>query len=318
MTSHSQVAHIWAQGNVASRKGANVFFERNTIYSYGYHFPMGVLLQTEKGRFAALNSSSYSVSTSKQQGYVRNAVNHLERVYLPTHLIKLLSNIGDEFLPTKKMLEAPLHQWLSESAINAATSAAKRRKPDLIAGDIRGALSHFESARRLMWFYGMKLSAKTESLATALQEDFNSVATKHANQLLAEKRKQDKARKVFEAERMVKALEAKPLWLNGDDTYSIQSLMRTIPAMLRVKEDIIETSHGAQFPVDHAKRAFMFIRNLHDKAVAWHRTDDTGQAMTIGHFRIDKIDEQGNVTAGCHFVEWQYIEHVARILKIYP
>lgn len=70
---NDQVAHLWANKSRQQAKGSNVFFEGNTIYSYGHHFPMarlykGVVLYT---------TGSYSVTTAKHLSIVRRACSHL-------------------------------------------------------------------------------------------------------------------------------------------------------------------------------------------------------------------------------------------------
>ena len=47
-----------------------MFIEGDTLYSYGYHFP---LAKRVEGGFW-VNPDRYSVTTSKQQGMVRGAI----------------------------------------------------------------------------------------------------------------------------------------------------------------------------------------------------------------------------------------------------
>lgn len=57
----------------------NVFTDRDTIYSYGDHFPMGKRMDDGS---LVINESKYSVTTSKHQGQLRR---HLEKSgYEPT------------------------------------------------------------------------------------------------------------------------------------------------------------------------------------------------------------------------------------------
>lgn len=71
-------------------KSLNVFAGRerghNAIFSYGYHFPMAVLMPADDGPrgWWLVNGDTYSVSTSRHQGDVRSA---LKRTGLPTVII---------------------------------------------------------------------------------------------------------------------------------------------------------------------------------------------------------------------------------------
>ncbi|WNM66451.1 hypothetical protein SEA_CULVER_185 [Gordonia phage Culver] len=62
----------------------NVFSDGDVIYSYGRHFPMGILIRDGEGsiRHAVLNGDTYSVSTTRHQGEVRAALGRAEIQYV--------------------------------------------------------------------------------------------------------------------------------------------------------------------------------------------------------------------------------------------
>lgn len=64
-----QVMEAFVNG---ARKGkaASVFIEGDAIYSYGYHFPLAV--RTANGFL--VNKDKYSVTTSKQQTFLKQAL----------------------------------------------------------------------------------------------------------------------------------------------------------------------------------------------------------------------------------------------------
>jgi hypothetical protein len=68
---NKQIIAKFVQG---ATKGKNslksMFIEGDTLYSYGYHFP---LAKRKEGGFW-VNPDKYSVTTSKQQGMVRGAI----------------------------------------------------------------------------------------------------------------------------------------------------------------------------------------------------------------------------------------------------
>lgn len=76
---HMEVCHLWASGNKADAKGFNIYFEGQEIYSYGSHFMLGFRMGPS---LFFLNSSGYSISTSKHKNYVRRAA-HGEIFYVP-------------------------------------------------------------------------------------------------------------------------------------------------------------------------------------------------------------------------------------------
>lgn len=72
---NSMVAHLWAHEQEESALGSNFFFEGTSIYSYGHHFEVGRIVKNKQGKKAYLiNEDYYSVTTSKHQCYVRNAI----------------------------------------------------------------------------------------------------------------------------------------------------------------------------------------------------------------------------------------------------
>lgn len=76
---HMEVCHLWASGNKADAKGFNIYFEGREIFSYGSHFLLGFRMGPS---LFFLNSSGYSVSTSKHKTYVWRAA-HGEIFHVP-------------------------------------------------------------------------------------------------------------------------------------------------------------------------------------------------------------------------------------------
>lgn len=78
---HSEVCHAYALYLTGERtndkgKGARIFYEGNTIYSYGYHFPVACKV----GDKVFYTKREYSISTSKHKGYIWSAIRHLNLI----------------------------------------------------------------------------------------------------------------------------------------------------------------------------------------------------------------------------------------------
>lgn len=71
---NSKLAHNWANKIKDSGKGSNMFFEGDTIYSYGYHFPISKFITIDENTFIAFNDNNYSNSTAKHKNHVRRAI----------------------------------------------------------------------------------------------------------------------------------------------------------------------------------------------------------------------------------------------------
>ena len=68
---HRDIAEQFAKGSKKA-KGSRIFIDEDTIYSYGYHFPIAV---RHEG-IILFNSKNYSNSTSTHKSHVRRALEH--------------------------------------------------------------------------------------------------------------------------------------------------------------------------------------------------------------------------------------------------
>lgn len=79
MPSHQEICYLWASGNKSHAKGYAIEFEGREIYSWGRHYLLGFKMSAAT---FLLNSTRYSVSTSKHQTYARRAT-HGRTFYVP-------------------------------------------------------------------------------------------------------------------------------------------------------------------------------------------------------------------------------------------
>jgi len=326
----AQVIHIWANKSqpTARTSSGNVFFnsgltgdEAATLYSYGTHYPMGHHLNG----VTLINSESNSVTTNKHMGWVRDAVRHLNTIFVPTDIIKhVIANAhhdlawfnGDKkaFKGAQARLADKVAEWVSGELVQAAKRAASRRKPELVARDIDDGLHSYGQGENLLEYFGLKMPAKAAALADTLRNDAAAVVAQNAKAiaLAKEKARREAAKRL--KQQIADAHEVLPAWLRGEDTsYLTREKLRYLPDIwLQVVGDDVVTSHGAVFPVEHARKAFPFIRAVKERGAEY------GATIRLGHFTVDSITANGDVKAGCHFVKWAAIEHAARILNIFP
>lgn len=71
---NSTLSHNWANKIKPTGKGSSMFYEGDTIYSYGYHFPIAKFITIDENTFIAFNENGYSNSTSKHQSHVRRSI----------------------------------------------------------------------------------------------------------------------------------------------------------------------------------------------------------------------------------------------------
>jgi len=100
-------------------------------------------------------------------------------------------------------------------------------------------------------------------------------------------------------------------WLRGETArlpYSYSDKVYLRIKTIRPGERIVETSLGAEFPLSHARTILAMVRR-------GQPYEHDGHTLHAGVFRVDKIDAEGNVTAGCHYVERAEIDRFALVLE---
>jgi hypothetical protein len=71
---NTALAQAWANQSQPEGKGNSMFFVNENVYSYGYHYVAGTILEAKGGqKVAIVNGTSYSVSTAKHVGEVMSA-----------------------------------------------------------------------------------------------------------------------------------------------------------------------------------------------------------------------------------------------------
>lgn len=130
----------------------------------------------------------------------------------------------------------------------------------------------------------------------------------------------ERERRRLEAERKLE--EARQAWRSGERTAYYGRLSDPEGgALLRIKGDPanpeeaeLETSHGAAVPLSHAIRAFRFVKLIRERGEGWQRN---GRLVRVGHYTVDAIEPDGSFRAGCHRINWQEVERVAKLAGVF-
>jgi hypothetical protein len=277
------VAHLWANKaqDSARESGGRFYFVGDTIYSYGSHFPIARHV-TRKDRTAVLfTTRSYSATTAGHKCMVEGACRHLT-----------VFHVADLYGDHRKQVADYRKRFMG---LVGTYAKSRQRKPDIL-DELRELVSE---ANQYAEFFGLRARL-------SLPDDLSGMV---AECQAIEKR--EKARRQREqAKRAREEQERIRQWVDGETDYcpSNDQAIR-----LRVKGDELQTSKGAQVPFDHAVKAFRVIQRLRAKGESYQRN---GHTIHLGHFALDAIDGQGNVTAGCHNVAWDEIERVATLAGV--
>jgi hypothetical protein len=292
-----EIPHLWAhrtQDDARNRQG-NLYFNGDTIYSYGSHFPIARHIFNKAGDRAVLfTTASYSVTTSGHCSAVHSAIPSETRVFHVPEVYPDTSTVKEAHERNLKHYAETADEHVSKCA--RARSSFNKEWHHKQAEEIRK-----EALAYCRFFHLPKPTIKAiPALDSKLLEKIRHLEAQRA----AEKAEQTKRER---AEAIARQQELITKWRTGQ--YS--GCLYDVPAMLRIDGDEVLTSRGVRFPVSHAKRALDFVRKIRASGEAYVRN---GKTIHLGLYAIDRIEPDGTVKAGCHVVSWQEIERIAPLL----
>lgn len=323
MASHKEVAHRWAQDDASARtlSGFNMFYERapaysayfaegsdvNRIYSHGRHYVAASFVTTKAGeRVVLVNSYRYSMTTGRHLSYIRSAIPSRYPVFEvpfpdPSHK----PGGSDNFHADN------LQHFVKEAGERYAKGMRARVYKDQL---LREGEALLNEAERYAKAFGVKWKrpSSLDAVAGALAKEAAKRAKAEAK---ARAEREEAARVRMEAQREQDA-EAFGLWMRGAKNVRCPQSYRSDDqgnAYVRRMQyddgtDELQTSQGASVPWDHAVKAFRFIALCVARGETWQRN---GRQVRVGHYQIDRIEPNGDMTAGCHRFAWDAMRELA-------
>jgi hypothetical protein len=268
--------HVYFQFTQNTGRCGNVFFDGNTLYSYGRHFELAKLVNGT----LFVNTQSYSNSTSKHQNYCLRSINN-DRVNKVVRL-DFGRGVFDPYSISN------IHYIKANWYKNASRGKGFK--------DLAQIEYHFKQLQIL----------ETEGLIKIdlSRFDFNLI---EALDLLKERRaKQLEINRASEARREARreaqkryqqATEGEKLaaWLKGETSTTFYALDKVY---LRVRANSIETTKGARVPLRDGLRLLEKIRA---------GVDVTGEK--IASYQVTRVTLD-HVQIGCHKIEFSTINEL--------
>lgn len=307
-----EIAHLWAhqtQSDARNKQG-NFYFEGPVIFSYESHFPIAAFVPGG-GRYRGvkaivINNDRWSVTTSKHQSLVRRAIPQ----EIPTF------DIGD-YVPWDVAYWGRYHKEILKQYHERITSwtetAGKCRSARIFADSMSNVERTIAEGRRYVEFFALK--SKVGKLGV-----FEDLLESSQAEVRAKIREMDEREKAAAAERWRKlkklALKGIECWRRWEEVpveirSATNGYLRSLTHgdLLRVHptDGNIYTSRGVNFPIAHGALALKVIDKVRESGVEWV---PNGKTIHLGHYQVDKIEPNGNVKAGCHYVEWEEIERI--------
>jgi hypothetical protein len=295
---NSELSHIWANQTQSHGKGSNMFFENETIYSYGYHFIIAKYVTNKDGQKCIfLNKRSYSNSTNKQQSLVFRSIPENVTFYRVVSF--------DDVQGTRAHKDNLIHYINEAEKLQQLTIKANKLKMGYLNQlesqiDIFNKYVSFFGLNDLEQFtsdslYGLSLKERYETLVKWAKEYTNSEELKKwqikdkEKQRLAEIKTQQEAKEKIELFRQFK----------------ISSIYANLGHyLLRYNKDtqMIETSGGVKMS------GLIFIK-------AYNRliNNELIKGQHVGDYVFNGIENE-IVSVGCHKIPMTEIKNVIQYL----
>ncbi len=293
LDNHWDVCHTWANRKQSDGYCGNMFFDDDTIYSYGRHFPIARWISDD---IVLFTSRTYSRTTSGHISMVRSALaGHVERIYCQdvsrtctTGHLTNLEIMYEELLPYPGKIKR------------------SRQNKAWIAGEYNGKLSNFRAYVDIFRIKS-KLPAMLKRVYNAEPEtisaELEAIETKRIAKEKAKRFKQQaKIRKLYIA------------WQAGGTLpgYSYFDIVggQLNKVLLRIHNERIETSKGANITIQQGRVLWPYI---HKSFIG--KCKINLPAVKVNGYAVNEID-RGNITIGCHKIEYPEMLGIAKQLKL--
>jgi len=167
------------------------------------------------------------------------------------------------------------------------------------------------------------LQPTLSNYASEIEAELNPLVEARNAAFEANRRKEEEERARVAA---MTSSELVAAWMAGTvSDYAVRYLqypvLRAVGAQVEgctVIGGTLETSKGATVPLRHAFRVFQFVAACRARGHTWNPgVKAMGvNRLRVGHFEVDRIDAEGNFTAGCHDIRWQEVAALADALGV--
>lgn len=291
----AEVAHLFANQSQDYATNYTVKFEGKRFYSYSTE--IAAFRTNSRGEECVfIDVQSFSNTTSGHQSSVIRACSHLTRFeyesgrhYYKNYSLVAPSNVDVDFI----------YNYYIDKATELQSKSNRARKYKV--GLLDQAKRYLVKANQLIDFFDATHLERLD------EDQFNELLTKLATEheeLLRKEKEEEAIRLAMELEYYKSDFHD---WLSGSRVTFPRCYNTNI--YLRVKDDMVETSRGATFPVSSCETLFkLYQRCVRDNEVY----DDNIQ---VGNYRVNHISRKG-IIAGCHHIKPDEIKRFAKVLGL--
>jgi hypothetical protein len=321
-----EVVHFWANQVQAEGRGSNISFQGTKLYSYftciADILPTGTVVWSYR---------TYSMTTTcKHQGPARYAANHRASVWCYDPTASAATNMQHERQEVAQLLLKAEKAYATKK--DGTQSVASKNKQDKLRGEVLRVANRANAYLAAMQAAGLGLDVHAldiNNMGLLLDE------LKAAEAARETARQADRARRAQEnARQEAEAVEVLAEWRQGGNrTAGLHALPVALRLVRRMKvhkeaqvgpsvppiapEDciIVETSHGAEIPVEDAKRLWPLLLRVRNGNGPWV-CDPRSKERKLGPYTLNEISADGSIRVGCHQIDFSEIEKIAEQLGL--
>lgn len=305
LDNNHQVAHYFANSVQDCGHGSNFYFETDRdgiarLFSYGRHFCIARRLNLDT---YAVTTRKYGQATSKHLSYARGALCHRTLVYC---------NDPSDSASCNKA--AALDAMNTEMRNAETTRRIRQSTRD----------SHKAAALYLAERFNAYLAALPESERADVEPFDVSGLDEMRAALAANVAREEAAAAKQKAKRAAEEREYLAAWRTDTSMYS--QGMSNLPVALRLNNKvshhsvfpgptaIIQTSHGAEIPVEHAVALWPVVVSVK----TGERSNDEAVRLVrrLGVYSLSTIRKDGSIVVGCHDIAFCELERMAVALEL--
>lgn len=329
------VAHVWAQQTQPSGRSGNgnFYFRDSMIFSYRDSFPIARFATDAHGnKIVLFTSHDYSISTAHHKSMARRAIPDDVPVYTVDDVLSddrgadLRDRVAEYNEHCATLAKPRVHTWrdldrrleevkegakgilrfahafgLDAPELDTAARAKairdafkKYNSPEAVAKREKGrAQRQLKHYRTIAWFHAWQEGVAPIPRQTVGLDRYQKREVERA--ACAARYPDAFVRKITPEE-----------WQAGKG--EIGALPYSNTTLVRRKGDVLQTSMGAEVPFAHAVAVFLKAQQCRRTQTEWH---SNGQQIRVGLFKLDSIDTEGNIKAGCHSIAWAEMSRLA-------
>lgn len=284
---HSEICHLFfSEKRRDTTRTKNIFIHGNAVYSYGFHFQLGIEIEHKGKKYLFVNTRSYSNSTSKHQNHFRRAIN--SSLYEKVFKFDFLSNYSGSYFEFSQNYFEQLYTKLKGEAQQSLENLLKAKSSFDSFQPYKNALNIWQN----LVIHFPDFCHQGELILELEQKHLDKIGKINKAQKVAQEKREQKR----ERERQIASLkdqEKLPLWLNREFNGQLYNLDKIY---LRLSSDgqKIETSKGAKVDLKKALQLHKLL--LQGKAIGSYIDGFQVLSVTIDYIKI-----------GCHIIYWEQI-----------